>query len=81
MSSPKCDGGLGFKNLGLFNLALLAKQGWRVIHIENSLLHRVWKAKYFPTSLFLEAELGKHSSFAWRGLESKNVAEEGVYLA
>ena len=30
MCEPKCDGGMGFKNLKLFNKALLAEQGWHL---------------------------------------------------
>ena len=46
----KCKGGLGFKDFTLMNLALLAKQAWRIINNPNSLWVRFSKAVYFPTS-------------------------------
>lgn len=44
----KLDGGLGLKDLHSFKLALLEKQGWRILENLNSLMARVLKAKYFP---------------------------------
>ena len=37
---PKAKGGMDFGDLKAFNLALLAKQGWRLQHESNSLLSR-----------------------------------------
>ncbi|KAA3460674.1 reverse transcriptase [Gossypium australe] len=52
------NGGLGFRNISQFNIAMLAKQGWRLITYPNSLLAIVLKAKYYPHSDFFNAQLG-----------------------
>jgi hypothetical protein len=43
----KSKGGMGFKNLRVFNEALLAKQGWGLITNPQSLVARMFKAKYY----------------------------------
>ncbi|EEF42777.1 conserved hypothetical protein [Ricinus communis] len=43
----KDEGGMGFRDLQDFNLALLAKQGWKFIVIPHTLVARIYKAKYF----------------------------------
>ncbi|KAA3465998.1 RNA-directed DNA polymerase reverse transcriptase family protein [Gossypium australe] len=60
----KQDGGIGFRNLSSFNVALFAKQGWRILNYLNSLLMRF--GKY--TFLYLEKCLGSEGSFAERAL-------------
>ena len=76
---PKEKGGMGFRDLKLFNIALLAKQGWRLQTNSSSLFYRVYKAKYFLRCDFLEATLGSQPSFAWRSiLSAQAVVERGV---
>lgn len=36
---PKSDEGLGFKDLHAFNMAMLAKKGWRLVQNSYSLDH------------------------------------------
>jgi hypothetical protein len=79
MGKGKEEGGLGFQDLELFNLALLAKQGWRLIQNPKSLVARIMKAKYYPDTNFLEAEIGRNPSYAWRSIwNSKKLLKEGL---
>jgi hypothetical protein len=70
LCTAKVDGGLGFRNLFSFNFALLAKQCWRILQNPHSLFFRVFKAHYFPSCSFMEAQLGSNPSFLWRSLLS-----------
>ena len=52
MRRAKKKSGLGYRDFGSFNLALLAKQGWRLIQYQNSLVEWIYKEKYYPSSTF-----------------------------
>ena len=69
---------MGFRDLKAFNLALLAKQGWRILQQLNSLVHRVYKAKYFAKESFLNAQVGRRPSYAWRSiLATRDIIKKG----
>ena len=44
LCKPKSENGMGFKDLALFNDALLAKKTWRLLQNTNSLFYRVFKS-------------------------------------
>ncbi|KAA3476861.1 reverse transcriptase [Gossypium australe] len=76
---PKEKGGLGFRNMAQFNIALLAKQGWRFLNSSDSLVVRVFKAKYFPDCCFRFSSLGSSSSYVWRSIwAAKASLENGL---
>lgn len=64
----KKEGGLGFRDLQAFNLALLAKKGWSIINNPDSLLARVLKAKYFPNSSFWATSRPGWASIIWKSI-------------
>ncbi|XP_042987152.1 uncharacterized mitochondrial protein AtMg00310-like [Carya illinoinensis] len=78
LCQSKFKGGMGFRDLESFNLALLAKQGWRLLHSHGSLFTAVFKAKYFPNSDFLSSALGSKPSYVWRSIyAAKAVVQAG----
>lgn len=79
MCKPKCQGGLGFRDLELFNKTLLAKQGWRIMNDPNYMLSWVLKGQYFRDGTFMTAKTGENPSFIWRSLMwGRNLLKEGV---
>ena len=64
MCRSKLHRGIGFRNIQAFNLAMLAKQGWRILTNPDSLVARVFKAKYFPYDDILNSKKGSNPSYA-----------------
>lgn len=69
ISSPKDQGGLGFRNLFILNQAYLLKMGWRLKNNENSLWSKTIKEKYYPHNCFDNATEPKsyHSGY-WKNI-------------
>ncbi|XP_019157741.1 PREDICTED: uncharacterized protein LOC109154396 [Ipomoea nil] len=68
MCIPKKHGGLGFKELHAFNLAMLGKQAWRLLTKPESLVSKVYKARYYPKGTFYDTCVGNNPSFCWRSI-------------
>lgn len=68
LTAHKNAGGLGFRDFRDFNLAMLGKQCWRFVLNPESLVTRMYKARYFPESDFLQSKLGNSPSFIWRSV-------------
>uniref|UniRef100_A0A803QDX6 Reverse transcriptase domain-containing protein n=1 Tax=Cannabis sativa TaxID=3483 RepID=A0A803QDX6_CANSA len=57
MCEAKDQGGMVFRHLHDFNIALLGKQAWRLHTLTNSLVGKLFKAKYYPRGSFISVEL------------------------
>jgi hypothetical protein len=68
LTRSKHNGGMGFRDMPLFNQAMLAKQGWRLLVNPDSLVAKVLKGKYYPQGDFLSATKRKRSSETWRAI-------------
>ena len=79
VSIPKKEGGLDFRDIENFNLALLAKQVWRIGQTPSSLLARVLRCRYHQDTTILNARVGNKPSFIWRSLmEGKELLKSGL---
>jgi hypothetical protein len=79
MTKPKFDGGLGFRDMELFNIALLARQAWRLLSNPTSLSARILKALYYPENDILTADLGPRPSKIWRAIsEGRDALKLGL---
>lgn len=69
MTKPKRGGGIGIRDMSLFNQALLARQAWRLIQRPDSLCARVLKSKYYPHGELIDTVFASEASPVWRGIE------------
>lgn len=72
-------GGLGFRDLHNFNLALLAKQLWWLLHHPTSLLARVLKGRYYRHTSPMEVKTSNSPLYGWRSiLAAQDLLREGL---
>jgi hypothetical protein len=69
MLRPKNKGGIGFKDMRMFNQALLARQAWRLLQHPESLCAQVLKAKYYPHGNLADTVFSGNASSTWQAIE------------
>ena len=79
MCASKLVGGMGFHDIQKFNNAMLGKQVWCLFHRRDTLLYKVFSAKYFPHGNILDAPIHPKCSYAWRSiLQAREVVLKGA---
>lgn len=73
LTMKKEFGGLDFKHLHGFNLAMLGKQGWNFTTNHGAIVTQVFKAKYFLNYGFLDAHLSHNLSYTWHNIHAPKV--------
>lgn len=66
--TTKIYGWSWLRDFEIFNLALLARQTWRILQAPDSLISCIVKPDYFPSCSILDAQLGSHPSRIWRAI-------------
>ncbi|KAL8112670.1 hypothetical protein AgCh_020110 [Apium graveolens] len=78
LCQPKKLGGMGFRKIREFNVAMLGKQAWRLQTENQSLIAKLMQARYYPSGSFRDANIGGNPSFIWRSIfEAKQLIEAG----
>jgi hypothetical protein len=61
----KDHGGVGFRDMRLFNQALLARRAWRLVISPNTPCAQILKAKYYPDGALLDTVFTGNGSSSW----------------
>jgi hypothetical protein len=68
MKKPKNQGDLGFRDMRVFNQALLARQAWRLLAFPDSLCAQVLKARYYPNGELIDTVFTGNPSSTWTAI-------------
>lgn len=80
LTTPKFMGGMGFRDMKIFNQDILGRQCWRLLIDPESLCTKVLKGRYHPDCSFMEAQVTRSCSFTWRSLMvGKRILEKGLF--
>jgi hypothetical protein len=68
LAMPKNQGGMGFRDMQAFNVALLGKQAWRIIMKPDSLCSQVLRTRYLHNQELMTANAPRTASKTWRAI-------------
>jgi hypothetical protein len=68
LTTSKKKGSLGFRDLHLFNLAMLCHQAWRLLSNPDTLCGKVLKANYFSHTEVIKCGPRPSISYTWRSI-------------
>ena len=68
LAIPKNQGGMGFRDMQAFNVALLGKQAWRIIMKPDSLCSQVLRTRYLHNQELMSANAPRTASKTWRAI-------------
>jgi hypothetical protein len=66
---PKAYGGMEFRDLRLFNQALLARQAWRLLQYPKNLCTQLLRAKCYPRGNLMDTAFPMDALPTWRTIE------------
>jgi hypothetical protein len=79
--TPKDEGGLGFKKMHDFNLALIAKLGWKLLSNTDCLWVKQLQRKYIKYGDFLSSPAPATASWLWKRIQKiKPIISAGACL-
>ncbi|KAL6575261.1 hypothetical protein OROMI_012546 [Orobanche minor] len=79
LCKSKREGGMGFRDLSIFNVAMLGKLVWKLLQNPNSLVARILRARYYASGDLLNAGRGRSPSYIWTSIYSaKHVVGRGL---
>ena len=68
MTTSKQNGGMGLRDLSLFNRALIAKTAWRIAQQPQALWVQILRGLYFHSGNFLGCQVKKVGSWVWMSI-------------
>ncbi|XP_017632704.1 uncharacterized protein LOC108475235 [Gossypium arboreum] len=75
---PKGMGGIGIRDIRLFNLALLGRQVWRLVSNKDTLCFKVLSTKYFPDNNIFHSKKTEKVSFTRNSIvATENILKDG----